>query len=312
VASHPGCAGSSKKHIVYHFEFVDGRVIDGCATSNDTPVAGFADTFHVSCSDVFPGGFGVKGSPVQALGEPQILNYSIVHFDVKNGVETEKKRCGEVFGTAAGTLTIEVTKTNDANGDGAFNDTEQAPQAGASVPFRAVITNTGTSALVIDSIVDAFSGTTLNVCGDLLGDTLQPGQSVTCLFTVPAYAPAPGGTLPDTVTVVGHDAADPTKTATDSDDSSVTTPGPTVIQSVPPPPPGSPVTPPAVQEAGGVTPQGRPAQRPAPDVSEAPAGGPLAFTGFDAALILLVTVGLLVLGTGSLGLGRRRARKSSE
>ena len=309
AATHPGCPAGAKLHVIYHFEFADGQVVDGCVEKNEATVAGFSDSFHVSCSDAFTGGFGLKGSPVQALGEPQILNYLIIHNDVKKEGETEKKRCGETFGTLPppGDLSVNVVKTNDANGDGTFHDLEEAPQAGASVVFRALITNTGTIPLVIDSLVDVFPGSTLNVCANLLGTTLQPAQSVTCLFTVPGYAPPAGGTLTDTVTVVGHDEAVPANTATDSDDSRVTTP--------------SPVGPggggggggggAGVGPAGG---KGKPQPQPAPpapsEAAEAPGAAPLPFTGFEASTAVLVAMSLFFLGSLLVGLGRRRASKA--
>jgi uncharacterized repeat protein (TIGR01451 family) len=86
---------------------------------------------------------------------------------------------------------IAVLKSNDANGDGQFSDSEEAPSGNATVTFQLVITNTGTLQLTIDSIVDDIHGadgalTTTSAftpaCADLLGTTLAPDASATCYF----------------------------------------------------------------------------------------------------------------------------------
>ena len=78
-------------------------------------------------------------------------------------------------------IAIDVVKVNDADGDGTYNDAEVAPTAGADVPFRATITNTGPVALVLTSLTDVYPGTPqFPVCDNLIGTTLAVGASVTC------------------------------------------------------------------------------------------------------------------------------------
>ena len=97
-----------------------------------------------------------------------------------------------------------VVKTNDADGDGVFHDTETAENEGDAVTFKVVITNTSGDPIAIDTISDAFDVTTLAECPNLIGTVLDAGDSVTCTFTVADYAPAAGESLLDTVTVGGH------------------------------------------------------------------------------------------------------------
>src|SRR5207245_11550317 len=84
------------------------------------------------------------------------------------------------------TITITVDKTNDANGDGTFTDSETAPSAGASVPFRAVITNTSTVDVVLDTLTDAWPGqTTASLAPDrpgLAGTARAAGPRAPCLL----------------------------------------------------------------------------------------------------------------------------------
>ncbi len=97
--------------------------------------------------------------------------------------------------------TLTVVKSNDADGDGTYQQTEEAPSPGASVPFKVVITNTSQVIETITAITDSYSGTTANECQSQVGTRLDPGNSVTCSFTISDYAPAAGSSLTDTVTV---------------------------------------------------------------------------------------------------------------
>ena len=125
------------------------------------------------------------------------------------------------------TITLTVDKTNDANGDGTFGDSEIAPAAGAAVVFRAVITNTSSVAVVLDSLTDEWPGHaafSLGAdCPSLLGTTLDAGHSVTCLFTVAGYAPPAGSSRVDTVIAGVHEATNPANTASAQDTSTVST-----------------------------------------------------------------------------------------
>jgi hypothetical protein len=97
--------------------------------------------------------------------------------------------------------TLTVVKSNDADGDGTYKQTEEAPSPGASVPFKVVITNTSQVTETITAITDSYAGTTVNECQSLVGSQLASGSSVDCTFTIPNYAPAAGASLTDTVTV---------------------------------------------------------------------------------------------------------------
>ncbi len=129
-------------------------------------------------------------------------------------------------------ISVQIVKTNDANGDGTYHDAEVAPTQGASVPFRAEITNTSRVAVEITKLTDLLPGaaTADSVCAALKGTVLQPGDAVTCDFTLAGYAPASSdpakvNTASVTVAQVGNLG----NTASDDDTSSVTTPPPPVI-----------------------------------------------------------------------------------
>lgn len=123
-------------------------------------------------------------------------------------------------------LSVDVDKTNDANGDGTFTDSETAPAPNAPVTFQAVITNTSSVAVVLTSLTDRFpaTGAPFNVCVDLVGQTLNAGASVSCNFTVQNYAPAAGTALVNTVRAVVAQPGNLSNTAADQDNSTVNTP----------------------------------------------------------------------------------------
>lgn len=130
-------------------------------------------------------------------------------------------------------LALTVVKTNDADGDAAFTDSETAPAAGAAVPFRVTVTNTGPVDVVVTSLSDKVGAVTVPVtCATaLVGAVLAPAGSATCAFTVTGYAPAAGTSKTNTATVGVAQVDDETNTVTGSDTSVVSTP------QAPPPPP---------------------------------------------------------------------------
>ncbi|HEV8571615.1 MAG TPA: DUF11 domain-containing protein [Actinomycetota bacterium] len=178
---------------------------------------------------------------------------------------------------------IDVRKTNDADADGSFHDEEEALHEGDPVTFRVVITNTGNVAIQLDSLLDEYEETSINPdCltaegENVLGMTLEPGESVTCFFTVDDYAPEPNGEIVDVVTAEGHDVQNPETTVSDFDDSTVTTP-----QVLP-----------------------RPPVRPRPPQPPAPPGEVLAATGAELALMGLVALALVLAGIVLSYLGRK-------
>jgi hypothetical protein len=143
-----------------------------------------------------------------------------------------------------GDITVDLVKDNDADEDGTFTDSEEASQEGQDVTFQVVITNTSDVDMQIMSLTDAFGETVINPLecltaegSNVMGIWLDPGESVTCTFTVQDYAPPAGGSLVDTVEVTvcvkGSD-----ERASDSDTSEVTTPE----EGPPPPPPPADIT----------------------------------------------------------------------
>jgi uncharacterized repeat protein (TIGR01451 family) len=130
-------------------------------------------------------------------------------------------------------ITVTVEKTNDANGDGTFSDSEQAPAQGATVQFKAVITNTSAVTVKITELTDEWPGKApFGVCAGRIGTTLAPGASVTCTFSQAGYAPAAGAGLTDTVRVVVVDNNNPNISGSDEDTSTVTTPNPQIDLSI--------------------------------------------------------------------------------
>jgi uncharacterized repeat protein (TIGR01451 family) len=178
---------------------------------------------------------------------------------------------------------IDVRKTNDADTDGSFHDEEEALHEGDAVTFKVVITNTGKVPIVLDTLVDEWRGGVIYpMCltaegENVLGMILDPGESVTCFFTVEDYAPQPNGEIVDWVTVVGHDVENPETEVRASDDSTVTTP-----EVLPEPP-----------------------VRPRPPQPPAPPGEVLAATGAELALMGLVALALVLAGIVLSYLGRK-------
>ena len=113
-------------------------------------------------------------------------------------------------------IAVRITKTNDANNDGIYTDNEEAKKQGLDVPFRLVITNTGEETVKITDLTDSFDQTVIDLldskCTNLAGATLDPGESVTCEFTLRNYSPPQLTSLENTVEVcvkmVGGDKTD--------------------------------------------------------------------------------------------------------
>jgi len=115
-------------------------------------------------------------------------------------------------------VSIRISKTNDADGDGIYTDNEEADRSGLDVPFLLAITNTGDTTVRISDLVDRFDTTTLDLlehkCANLAGQTLDPGESVTCNFVLRNYSPNAEDTLENTVQVC---VQDPDSDAADCD-----------------------------------------------------------------------------------------------
>jgi LPXTG-motif cell wall-anchored protein len=161
------------------------------------------------------------------------------------------------------TYDLVVEKVNDADGDSVFTDRETAPSEGAPVEFQITIRNTGSGPLMLQSLEDRIFGvTTIDLledevldCGPVtleVGSVIAAGAVITCTFELDGYAPAPGRSQSNTVTVVtDRDRA--------SDRSTVDVEPIEVLPAPPVTPPGPPaVTPPVV-----TPPQAQPAVQPA-------------------------------------------------
>ena len=122
-------------------------------------------------------------------------------------------------------LATTVVKTNDADGNGTFSDSETAATAGAAVPFRVTVTNTGPVAVVVTSLSDAVGASPVPVtCATaLVGQVLAPGGSATCAFTAAGYSPAAGTSKTNTAIVVVAHVDDATNTLSGTDTSTVAT-----------------------------------------------------------------------------------------
>jgi hypothetical protein len=118
-----------------------------------------------------------------------------------------------------------VRLTNDADGDGAYAESESAPRPGADIPFQLRLENAGPNELTILGIRDASShpsGPSV-VCGDLIGTRLATDQSVVCRFTVEGLAPTDGQRRVAVVEVDAAETADPSATGTITDTSVIRT-----------------------------------------------------------------------------------------
>lgn len=177
-------------------------------------------------------------------------------------------------------VSVRIVKTNDADRDGDYSDSEVARRPDADVPFLLVITNNGEDAWTITDLTDAFDGKTVNLlkdeCADLKGVTLQPGESTTCNFTMNSYSPPADEQKDNTAAVCVENMAG-SKSDCDNDDSRVRSRD--VL--------GQTITP-----------------------TKTPPGG-TAFTGSQGILgFATIALVLLFLGSGLLWAGSRRRRPS--
>ena len=123
-------------------------------------------------------------------------------------------------------IAVEIVKTNDADGDGTYTNSEEALEPGSTVSFHLVITNTSDEVVTITSLTDAFPGSSIdllaNKCSALAGVSLDPGESVDCTFSIQNYSPdATAGAKINTATVCVENA-NGTQEACDDNDSRVT------------------------------------------------------------------------------------------
>jgi uncharacterized repeat protein (TIGR01451 family) len=188
----------------------NGDAASTATTFTDTLPAG--ESF---VSSTGPGNCSANGQVVTCQLGPLAANggsatYTVTVTYTKTGNLTD---CATIGGQPVpscvtthipGPPVLTVVKTNDADGDGVFHDSETAANPGDAVTFKVVITNNSTEPIALDTIKDAFSATELAECPNLISVVLDSGDSVSCTFTVDNYAPAAGSSLTDTVTVTGH------------------------------------------------------------------------------------------------------------
>jgi hypothetical protein len=183
-----------------------------------------------------------------------------------------------ILGVAQPSLAILVDAVNDADGDGIYSDAEIAAAPGADVSFKALITNIGAVNFEIATVTHSYNGGTGaaqgEVCGELVGIMLAPGESLACAFPVQGYSPTRGESLVNTVMAAGFEVGKGARRgASDSDTSSVDT----LLASA--------------EVLGAVIKRN------------------LAFTGTDAARLMALALVLLVAGGGFLSLARIRTRR---
>jgi uncharacterized repeat protein (TIGR01451 family) len=210
---------------------------------------GGADATGVTITDVLPGGLDFVSASAGCTENNGTVTCSIgtlaagAKASVDITVEATENACPEVTNQATVSATnepnantgnntsnavtdnvncrepgiaVRITKTNDANGDGIYTDSEEAKRSGLDVPFRLVITNTGETTWRITDLTDEFDQTVLDLldskCANLAGAELDPGESITCEFVIRNYSPPAETTLENTaevcVRMVGGDLTD--------------------------------------------------------------------------------------------------------
>lgn len=117
-------------------------------------------------------------------------------------------------------LTGTVVKTVDADAVPGYSASETAATQGATVDFRAVITNTSSVTVALGSLTDSY-GAVVGApvtCVAAVPATLAAGASYTCDFSVANYSPAPGGSVTNTfratLSRTGSSSVTPQGTAT--------------------------------------------------------------------------------------------------
>ncbi|MBN2113271.1 MAG: hypothetical protein JW785_03995, partial [Acidimicrobiia bacterium] len=181
----PGLASArGEKRIEYNFlfEHTDGTTtrVTGTGTQNDTfiPDAGGTSAtdpsgmiVHISCSDPFTDGWGVKQGPDPiADSEWRIFWYYIVHYE---GTQV-KKTCGTPEPPAPPpNPAIDIEKAT--NGEDADLPTGPQVRVGSTVTWTYVVTNTGNTALTDVVVADDKEGSI--TCPQ---DRLAVGESMTC------------------------------------------------------------------------------------------------------------------------------------
>ncbi len=120
-------------------------------------------------------------------------------------------------------LTNNIVKTNNANGDATFTDSESMPEPGGTVPFSVTITNPTSVAWTVVSLVDdhgtpGLTGDDISVAGGGIScpsTTVPAGGSLTCTFSYAVTGNA-GLVHTNTITGVVSNAAGSSQPASDT------------------------------------------------------------------------------------------------
>ena len=179
---------------------------------------------------------------------PEVVNHATVTADNELAANQNNNRSNDVttlVNCVSPGVSVRIAKTNDADGDGHYTDSEEAKRSGLDVPFRLEIVNTGTVDATITDLADAFDQQTIDLlndkCADLKGVTLAPGEAVVCKFVMNNYSPpASSGDLVNTAKICVENAAGD-KSNCDTNDSKVRSAevlGKTITPTIVPTPPG--------------------------------------------------------------------------
>jgi hypothetical protein len=222
------------------------------------------------------------GSPSRALGSTRTVFSRVPPTgDRERGISGDRLsllRGAGILGAAQPSLAILVDALNDADADGVYSDVETAPESGADIDFKAIIANSGTTEFEITGVTHSFlehdATVQVEVCADLDGLTLGPGESFGCSFSVADYSPPIGDTVVNTVTASAIEfGGSGTRGTSDSDTSTVAT---------------------LLADQVLAAAVGR-------------ASGSLAFTGTDAVVLVALALLLLAIGGSARHLSRIRS-----
>jgi uncharacterized repeat protein (TIGR01451 family) len=111
---------------------------------------------------------------------------------------------------------ITVIKSNDADQDGTFSDTETADGVPVTVTYQVQIANASSDPAVIESVADDIHDISGSTCAALIGTEVAAGQTLTCTFDV--TFDADDQSVTNVFTATGVNGAG---SSTDADDSTV-------------------------------------------------------------------------------------------
>jgi hypothetical protein len=225
--------------------------------------------------DVLPGGASTANREGGTTNLSKAQTTDALQAWAKGG-EGILSNAGSIFGSAQPSFAILVDAMNDADGDGNFTDVEIASGPSVDVRFRALISNIGSTSFEIAGVnhtYEAVSGRAqVEVCEKLVGLVLRAGESVPCAFSLAEYAPPRGESVVNTITAAAFEIGNSGRGASDSDTSTVDTLFVGEVLAV------------AVKREPGL----------------------LAFTGMDAAGLIVLAFGLLLAGATLSYVGRER------